>query len=97
MFLRTSLLNDKIRTNAKLKVYPTPFVHSAVVSFWLLVVRKNQRIELKTYDLARRMVEKFCLKTNNKKLTTKIGENLSSGVYFVKVKLDNKIIGCKKL
>jgi hypothetical protein len=84
-------------TNAKLKVYPNPFVYKTVVSCSFLVVRKNQRIEVKTYDLAGRIVEKVCLKTKNQKLKTEIGENLSSGVYFVKVKIDNKMMGCKKI
>jgi hypothetical protein len=50
----------------------------------LLGVRGKEKMEIKIYDLAGRIVEEVCLKTKNQKLTTKIGKNLTPGVYFIK-------------
>jgi hypothetical protein len=75
----------------EIKICPNPFVHSTVVSYSFLVIRKNQRIEIKTYDLGGRLVEKVYLKTNNQQLTTEIGKNLVPGIYFVKLKAGNKV------
>jgi hypothetical protein len=79
----------------KIKIFPNPFVCETVVSCWLLVVRKNQRIEVKTYDLGGRLVEELKIQnskvqTGGERLKIKIGKKLASGVYFVKVKIGNK-------
>jgi hypothetical protein len=77
-------------TNAKLKVYPNPFVQSAVIGLRLSVSEKEM-INIKIYDLGGRLVEKLKtqkskVKTGGERLKIKIGKKLASGVYFVKVK-----------
>jgi hypothetical protein len=84
------ITNDELQMT-EIKICPNPFVHSTVVSYSFLVIRKNQRIEIKTYDLGGRLVEKVYLKTNNQQLTTEIGKNLTPGIYFVKLKAGNRV------
>jgi len=45
---------------------------------------KNQKIKI--YDLVERLIEKVCLKTNRIE-----GKNLTPGIYFVKLKVGNKV------
>ncbi len=73
--------NRKLQ-NAKLEVYPNPFTQTAVIRVQGLVVSERQKISLQIYDLSGRLVRTFSLTTNHSSLIT----DLSSGIYFLKVK-----------
>jgi hypothetical protein len=96
----TGMEEGMTKSNSRMKriqIYPNPFVCETVVSCWLLGVRGKEKMEIKIYDLSGRLVEEKRLTTKNQKLKTEIGEKLTSGVYFVKVKVGAKEMGGKKI
>lgn len=88
-------------TNIKIEAYPNPFTKKTEIRFHIPDVRSQ--ISLKIYDLSGRLVKNFLI-PNSQFPTSRVewygkndsGEEVSTGVYFCKVKV-GKSLQTKKL
>ncbi|MCK4352438.1 T9SS type A sorting domain-containing protein [candidate division WOR-3 bacterium] len=97
--------------SGKLKIYPNPFSTKTVISYSSLVIsEKNlndqlpmtnnlQHVVLRIYDLSGRLI-KTLVNENKSPSTYKFKlhkDSLKSGIYFLKLTVDNKTIDTQKL
>ncbi|MDP8268422.1 MAG: T9SS type A sorting domain-containing protein [Candidatus Tenebribacter davisii] len=92
-------------TNYGLTNYPNPFNPSTTISF-NISNQQNERVELKIYNLKGQKIKNFDVILSGVEGesnsiywdgTDQIGKSVSSGIYYYKLVVDNKIIDTKKM
>lgn len=80
-------------SNHKIKIYPNPFATTTTISIDNELLTSST--EIRMYDILGREVKRIS-KTKNKEVTI-TRDNLTSGLYFLKLITDDKIIDARKI
>ena len=86
-----SILDDNIeQTFSILEAYPNPFNPSVTVDY---VIQFANMVDIKIFDIKGNMVESIgsSFKAAGQHSVTWSPQNISSGVYFMNISIDNKV------